>query len=102
MKSKSNRSYFLIVIFLLLFVEMAIHEHQDIIDIEHFFSTPAFECIHPEDLALANGDKFQELVSFIANASAYLIFQKENFSIQLPHQLFSSIPPDEQASVLRC
>jgi len=102
MKSKSNRSYFLIANFLLLFVQMAIHEHQDTIEIEHYFSAPAFERIHPEDLALTNRGNFQELESFIANASAYLIFQKEDFSIQLPHQLFSVIPPDEQPLVLRC
>jgi hypothetical protein len=102
MKRKSNRIYFFIAIFLLLFVQMAIHDRQDLIEIEHFLSAPAFELPHPEDLAAGNGTDFQKLKFLIANASAFLIFQMEDFSIQLPHPLFSIIPPDQQPLILRC
>jgi len=102
MKSKSNRIYFLIAIFLLLFVQTAIHDRQDLIEIEHFLSAPAFECTHPEDLAVGNRDDFQKLKSLIANAFVLPIFQEEKFSNQSPYQVFSIISPDQQTSVLRC
>jgi hypothetical protein len=102
MKSESNKIYFLIAIFLLLFVQMAIHARQDLIEIEHFLSAPAFGLLHPDDLAAGNEDDFQKIKFLIAHASAFLIFQKEDFSIHLPHPLFSTIRPDQRALVLRC
>jgi hypothetical protein len=103
MKSKSNSIYFLIAIFLLLFVQMAIHDRQDLIEIEHFLSAPAFERTHPEDLAAGDRNDFQKFKFLIADASAFQIFQKEDLSIQLPLQLiFSPISPEEQPLVLRC
>ena len=103
MKGESNRIYFFIAIFLLLFVQMAIHDHQDRLEIEHFLPAPAFERTHPEDLAAGNGDDFHKLNFLIANASAFLFFQIEDYSIYLPHQLFySTLSLKEQPLVLRC
>jgi hypothetical protein len=100
MKRKSISIYFFIAIFLLLFVQKAIHDRQDFIEIGHFFSAPALECTLPEDLTVVNRDDLK--IFFIADASACLILQTEDLFIQLPHPFFSTIPPDQQPLVLRC
>jgi hypothetical protein len=102
MKNERKRIYFLLSVFLLLVAQAAVHECQDIFKIEHIFSSPVFERLHPEDLALIKGDNFQELKLFIANASAFLNLQKEDGFIQISHKLFPTASPDKQTLVLRC